>query len=138
MKIGRKVDLVPLHLREALQHGWPQEHSAIALILEPSGLLEPVQVSRDALLLQHLVDELAQLSCVEANDGEVVHEGLVLQVKIHEGFLHYLRLRHGHLLNQRFLRSQFLLVRCISTLQGGPDVVAVGHVPGAGVCVASR
>ena len=92
MKVGWKVNLVPLHLREALQNRWPQQHPTIALILAPFGFFEPIQVGRNALLLHHLVDELAQLASVEANDGKVVDEGLVFQVEIYEGFLHYLSL----------------------------------------------
>ena len=97
-----------IHLGESFENA-RSEHSIVSLRWVGTQstaerlALSRVLVTYHVLLLVELPNKLAQLPIIEAYDGEVVQQRLMLLVKGDEGLLHSLRLRGCHL-------SQLLLL----------------------------
>ena len=89
-----------VHEGEALQDTWPQ-HSVLALRLRR--VLVLVLRPPEVLPIEQLLDQLAHLAIVEANDGEVVDKCLMTLIKLNESALHLLRLGYKHLRDACFL-----------------------------------
>lgn len=77
--VGWEVDLMAVHEGEALQDAWPQ-HSVLALRLRR--VLVLVLRPPEVLTIEQLLDQLAHLAIVEANDGEVVDKCLMTLIKL--------------------------------------------------------
>lgn len=87
MHVGWEVDLMAVHEGEALKDTWPQ-HSVLALRLWR--VLVLVLRSPEVLPVKQLLDQLAHLAIVKANDGKVVDKSLMTLIKLNKSAFHLL------------------------------------------------